>query len=271
MRNKIGVIAYAKQNNFDFGTLYGAFAAFGLVFVAIYLGGSFETFIDLKSVLIVLGGTIGATLINFPLEDFQKTLSTLKPAFFPELSPPEVRLRKIITLAMKVKTDGALALENDSYRESDPFLKKCLQLTVDGLKPDDIRRIMEIELGLQEDRHRRGAELFQTMGNVAPAMGLIGTLIGLVQMLQRLEDPAALGPAMAVAFVSTFYGATLSNIVFRPLAGKLRRRSQEEMLIKEMTMEGILSIANGTHPRLVEQHLLSFLPPEERRSQFNAF
>jgi len=154
------------------------------------------------------------------------------------------------------------------YRERDPFFKKCLMLLVDGYDAPELRKILEMELAYLDDRHRRGARLFQTMGAIAPAMGLIGTLIGLVQMLGNLDDPSEIGPAMAVALLTTFYGAVLANLVFLPLAGKLRTRSEEETLYKEMTIEGICGIAEGLNPRMIKQRLFSFLPPEKRYAEY---
>ncbi len=253
----------------DYATLIGVSCAFGLVFLAITLSGGLWSFFDLPSFLIVAGGTLGATLITFPLEDFRRTLSILRPALFPDHSSAQHRLAKIIELAKVSRTEGELSLENYSYYESDPFLRKCIELVVDRVGVEETRKVLDIEVASLEDRHRRGAQIFQTMGAIAPAMGLIGTLIGLVRMLENLEDPKAMGPAMAVAILTTFYGAILAYLVFLPLAGKLRARSEEEQLIKQMTIEGILCIAEGMNPRLIESRLQSFLRPEQRLSRFS--
>lgn len=261
------IVEQYMDKRLDLGTVLGVGGAFGLVSLAILFGGSITAFLDFPSLLIVVGGTLGATLINYPLQDFIKAFRVLRPTFFPETISPGTRMERIINMARTARGGGALALEAESDSEEDPFLRKCLELMVDGSKPEEIRHIMELELAFP-DCYRRAAQLFQTMGTIAPALGLIGTLIGLVQMLGNLEEPAAIAPAMAVALITTFYGAILANLVFLPVAGKLHRRSQEELLIKEMTVEGILSIATGAHPRLVEQHLMGFLPAEERWTQF---
>ena len=258
-----------RANELDQSTLIGAAAAFGLVFLAIFLGGGLASFFEFQSLLIVIGGTLGGTLINFPLDDFKRSIAALRTVFFPDYSSATLRMKRLVELSKKSRAAGLLTLQEDIYRESDSFLRKSLELAVDDLHPDDIRRTLEIEIAFLEDRHRRAAQLFQSMGTLAPAMGLIGTLIGLVQMLRTIEDPSTIGPAMSVALLTTFYGAMLANLIFLPLAGKLRTRSEAERLIKEMTLEGIIDIVYGTNPRLVEQRLLSFLPPEERRSQFN--
>lgn len=260
--------ALGSRENLDYATIVGAICAFGLVLLAIFLGGQFHSFFDLNSVLIVIGGTIGATLINFPLKDFSRTVSVLRTAFFPDRSSADLRIQKLVELGTRARTEGLLALERVIYQEPDPFLRKCLQLLVDGLPIEDLRRILEIEIYQQEDRHRRGAQLFQSMGAIAPAMGLIGTLIGLVQMLQNLNDPAKIGPSMATALLTTFYGALLAYVLFLPLAGKLRARSMDEISLKELTVEGILCIAKDVNPRILEQRLHSFLPPEARFSRF---
>lgn len=259
----------SRQVKVDYATPVGALAAFGLVFIAIYLGGGILWFFDFNSILIVVGGTLGATLINFPLDDFKRAAQVLRTAFFPDDSSAALRIRRILKLAQQSRKDGSLTLENDIYKEPDPFLRKCLELIVDDLPTREIRRVLEIELAFLGDRHRRGAQLFQTMGAIAPAIGLIGTLIGLVQMLQSMNDPSKIGPAMSVALLTTFYGAILANLVFLPLAGKLRARSAEEALIKELTIEGVLCIKQNINPRLIEQRLLSFIPPEQRFHYYN--
>ena len=247
----------------------GALGALGLVFLAIYFGGGLLSFFDFNSFLIVFGGTIGATLINFPLDEFRRALAVLKTAFLPDEHSLKDRMRKIVDMSRRVRAEGILVLQKEVYREPDAFFRKCIELVVDNHPVADIRKILETEMLFLEDRHRRGAMIFHSMGNVAPAMGLIGTLIGLVQMLRQLDDPSAIGPAMAVALLTTFYGAVLAYIVFFPLAGKLRTRSEEEMLLKELTMEGMLSILENVNPRLVEQRLLCYLPPEKRFSVFD--
>lgn len=258
----------APPSEFDRGTVFGIAAAFGLVFVAIALGGNLPTFLDLHGALIVFGGTLGATLINFPLQEFRRSIAVLRNAFFPDPSSAQERLRKLISLSERARTEGVLVLESEIFRELDPFFRKCLELVVDQVSPAEIRRMMEIEIAFLESRHRRGAQMFQFMGSVAPAMGLVGTLIGLVQMLKNLTDPKMLGPAMATALMTSFYGALSAYLFFLPLAGKLRSRSEEEILVKEMTIEGIIAIAEGLNPRMVEESLLSFLPPEMRIGQY---
>ena len=260
----------AATEQIDFGTVIGAIAAFGLVVIAMYGGGSLSAFADYNSFLIVFGGTIGATFITFPLSEFGRASWALKTAFFPDDYSVKIRTSKILEIARRYR-GGAdkLVVEREILENEDQFFKQCVELLGEGYDKDSIRKILEIDLTFLEDRHRRAAQLFQTMGTIAPAMGLIGTLIGLVQMLQGLNDPKSIGPAMAVALITTFYGAVLSNMLFVPIAGKLRSRSEEEFLLKELTVEGIVGVAEGLNPRMIERRLLSFLPPEQRTSEYD--
>lgn len=259
-------MTYSKQ--LDPATFMGIVAAFGLVFYAIHMGGTLRTFFDPPSLLIVLGGTIGATLVNHPLSDFARTFSLLGTAFFPTRTWVHDRIARLLHFARRLRAEPLQNLRGEFEEESDSFFRQCLELLVDGVKPDEVRKIAEIELSFLEDRHRRGAQLFQTLGQVAPAMGLIGTLIGLVQMLQVIEDPAKIGPGMSVALLTTFYGAILANLIFIPIAGKLRSRSEEEFLFKELTIEGVVGLADNLNPLALERRLLRFLPQEQRVSEY---
>ena len=252
----------------DFATLLGILAAFGLVVVAMTAGGGLRSFLDLPSFLIVVGGTLGGTLINFSLEEFGRTIGLVRRVFFLEEYSFQPRIERILNLARQYRVGDAASLQSQLDQESDPFLRQCLELLVDGCRGADIRSVMQIELNFLEDRHRRGAQIFQTMGTIAPAMGLIGTIIGLIQMLQRIETPSSIGPAMSLALVTTFYGALLAHLVFFPMAGKLRARSEKESVLKELTVEGVASMAEGVNPRLIERKLLGFLPPKQRISEY---
>ncbi len=252
----------------DLATVAGVLSAFGLVFAAIAMGGGMASFIDIPSVLIVVGGTLGATLINFPLKSVLGVAKVVKNAFFAKtVSVPEV-ITSFVEYATKARREGILALESSMNEVEDQFLAKGLQLTIDGLEPKSIEEILETEIDHVRNRHSLGADILLTMGTFSPALGMIGTLIGLVQMLQNMSDPGKIGPAMAVALLTTFYGAILANILFNPLAGKLRNRSKEEILVKELMLNGILAIARGDNPRIIEQKLHSFLPPDLRKSVF---
>jgi chemotaxis protein MotA len=192
-------------------------------------------------------------------------MGIIKKTFFSSLESPAEIIEKFMDYANRARREGILSLEPLIKEIDDEFLKKGLQLTVDGLEPQTIQEILETEISYIEERHSKGADICSTLGAFAPAMGMIGTVIGLVQMLQTMSDPSTIGPAMAVALLTTFYGAVLANLVFNPMAGKLRTRSKEEVLLKEMVMNGILSISKGENPRIIEEKLNSFLPPKDRR------
>ena len=177
-------------------------------------------------------------------------------------------ITSFVNLAGTARREGILALETALNDINDDFMKKGLQLSVDGLEPVSIKDILDTEIENIKERHKLGADIFTTLGTFAPAMGMVGTLIGLVQMLQTMDDPSSIGPAMAVALLTTFYGSVMANIVCLPIAGKLRTKSTEEVLMKGLMSEGIMSIAKGDNPRLLEQKLNAFLAPELRETSF---
>lgn len=252
----------------DIATFIGIIASFSLLVIAILMGSGLGVFIDIPSVLIVLGGTICATMINYPLKDVIRSISVAKNAFFSKSLTFGEIIANFVNYANKARKEGILALESSLPEIQDEYLKKGLQLTIDGLEPQAITDIMETEISFIEDRHKLGAEMFQSMGTFAPAFGMIGTLIGLVQMLQQMDDPSKIGPSMAVALITTFYGAVLANVIFLPIAGKLRTRSKEESLLKQIVLQGIISLSRGDNPRIIEQKLHSYLPPNLRVSTF---
>ena len=252
----------------DIATVIGIVSAFTLVISAIMFGGSLSMFINLPSIMIVFGGTIGAAMINYPLPDIIKVSKVLRNAFFLRAFTAKELISNFVGLAGTARREGILALETALNDISDEFMKKGLQLSVDGLEPVSIKDILDTEVWNIQERHKLGAEIFTTLGTFAPAMGMIGTLIGLVQMLQTMDDPSTIGPAMAVALLTTFYGSVLANIVCLPIAGKLRNKSSEEVMMKGLMSEGIMSIAKGDNPRLLEQKLNAFLSPNLRETSF---
>lgn len=252
----------------DLATVLGIISAFGLVVIAIFMGGGLNLFMNIPSLMIVLGGTIGTTLINYPIKDVLGVIRVVKNVFLKKSMSAREIIKNFIDFATKARREGILALESELKSIDEDFLRKGVQLSIDGLEPESIRDLLETEIEFIQGRHYLGAEIFTTMGTFAPALGMIGTLIGLVQMLQSLEDPSTIGPAMAVALLTTFYGLVLANLLCMPIAGKLKTRSKEEVLIKEMMIEGILSISRGDNPRIVEQKLQAFIPPHMRASFF---
>jgi chemotaxis protein MotA len=249
----------------DIATVLGIVSAFGLVFAAIFMGSGLIIFINVPSLLIVVGGTVGVTLIAYPLKDVLGVLKVVQKALFTRHISVDELIKRFTGFANKTRKEGILALESEIKDVKDEFLKKGVQLSIDGLEPQEIRDILDTEIDYVRNRHQLGAEVFTTMGTYAPAMGMIGTLIGLVQMLQNMSDPSSIGPAMAVALLTTFYGSIMANICCMPVAGKLRTRSKEEMLVKEMTIQGIISLSNGDNPRILEQKLLAFIPNNKKK------
>jgi chemotaxis protein MotA len=246
----------------DIGSIVGLVVALALIVLG--MGSYVTAFIDLPSMLIVLGGTMGAILVFFPLENLLGLGGVIRKVFFtPSLSTTAL-IATIIDFAGRARREGILSLQNITSETGDEFLVKGINLVVDGIEEQVIEQILSNEIEFIEERHRNGAEMLASMGALAPAFGMIGTLIGLVIMLQNLEDTSAIGPAMAIALITTFYGALLANLVFIPFSGKLKARSQQELLLRRLTLEGVLAIGAGNNPRVVEQKLNAYLAPRLR-------
>lgn len=248
----------------DLGTTLGVFIGFSLIILAIQLGGGLSFFIDVKSLMIVAGGTIASTLICFPISRVMGVMHVVRNAFTQKNLAPNETIDQLVSFAEKARREGILSLETAIEEVDDDFLQSGIRLAVDGVEPELIKDILDTELAFIEDRHKMGQSIFQAMGTYCPAFGMIGTLIGLVLMLQQMENPAAIGPGMAVALLTTLYGAILANVLFLPIAQKLKNRTAEEILIKEITIEGIMSIQSGDNPRIVKQKLQAFLSPKLR-------
>lgn len=251
----------------DIGLIGGIVAGIAMMIVAINLsGGAVGAFWDAASILITLGGTVASTLVHFRGEQIGSVLKLLRIALVGRTPSPRETIRLLVHFAAKARREGLLALDDEAESLDDPFLKKGLRLVVDGTDPETVRQILDIEVTFLEERHQSGRRIFEHMGAVAPAFGMVGTLIGLIIMLGRLDDPSSIGPAMAVALITTLYGVVLANLVFIPIAGRLRIKSEEEVLLREVMIEGVLSIQAGENPHIVEQKLESFLAPKWRVS-----
>ena len=250
----------------DITTIVGLIAGFTLIVMGILSGGTMSAFIDAPSLLITLGGTLSGTLINHPLNQMVGLVSVGMKSFFWSSLPSTELIEKIVGFAETARREGILALEQAVQEVDDAFMSTGIRLAVDGTEPELIQTILETELSFIEERHKAGANMFNYMGSAGPAFGMIGTLVGLVNMLQNLDDPSALGPGMATALITTFYGAVVANLIFIPICGKLKIRSAEELLQKRMIMEGIMSIQSGDNPRIVEQKLATFIAPSLRPS-----
>jgi len=249
----------------DLATIIGIIAGVGLIITAILQGGSAGAFIDVKSVLIVLGGTMAATLISFPIKTVFSVFNIVKKTFLHKDAASSDVIKAMINYAEKARKEGMLSLEQEAENEPDTFLKKGLMLAVDGTESELLSRIMENELGAVESRHNIGRSVLDTMGTLSPAFGMIGTLVGLVQMLANMNDPSSIGPGMAVALLTTFYGAFMANVFFIPMSEKLKNRSKDEVMRMELILEGIMSIKAGDTPRVVSEKLKSFIAPKEKK------
>jgi len=252
----------------DFSTIAGIAAAFILMILAIASGGGVTLFIDPPSAMIVIGGTIGTTLVHYTFKDMMGTVSVVKKAFFTHRFSSTDRIAQIINYAGKARKEGILSLQAVTKEVDDPFFLKGLQMAVDGQEPEKLKEMLDREIEYLQERHERGSDFMIALGTYAPAMGMIGTLIGLVQMLQTMNDPSSIGPAMAVALLTTFYGAVIANILCMPMSGKLKNRSSEEVLDKTLIAEGMKSILEGENPRVLEHRLHAFVAPKDRESHF---
>jgi len=247
----------------DIATLLGIILGFALVIGAIFMGGSLGDFIDIPSIMIVLGGTGAAISVTFPFEEVIHAFAGGIQVFAGRRVRPQEVVNTMVRIAEISRREGLVALEN--IQTENALLKKACQLIADNADPALIRDTVMIEIATMKRRHAVSIAVFNRLGAVAPAFGMIGTLIGLVQMLARLDDPSAIGPAMAVALITTFYGALLANLLFLPIAGKLKARTLQEEVHLYIIFEGAKSILENNNPRLVYEKLSSFLPPQERK------
>lgn len=249
----------------DITTLIGIFVAGGLVVSSILVGGSGTWFVNYPSMMIVIGGTMGATLLAYPLKEVLGVFGVVKNVFMHRSQAPTGLIPIMSRLAKRARQEGLLSFESQLKRINDGFLTRGMQMAIDGMEADDIENVLSTELIYLEERHNMGSEVFTTMGTFAPAIGMLGTIIGLVQMLMQMTDPSKIGEPMAVALLTTFYGTLLANLFFLPVAGKLKTRSKQEVLLKQMVIEGVTAIQSGDNHRIVEQKLKAYLAPSSRK------
>ncbi len=246
----------------DIATLIGLLGGFGIIIGAIATGGDVMLFVNVPSILIVVGGTFMVTLMQVSLKDFLGSFSMAMKAFFYKTYDASQLIEEAAQLADVARKNGLLALEGQEI--SNDFLKQGIGLCVDGHDPALVQKMLVKDIDLTIERHDVGQTMFKNMATMAPAMGMIGTLIGLVQMLANMSDPASIGPAMAVALLTTLYGAVIANAFAQPLADKLARASQLEKTNKYLILATISGIQEGMNPRVLEQLLSSFLPSGKR-------
>ena len=249
----------------DIATVIGLLLGTGLVVGSIMMGGGgIAPFVNIPSLMITVGGSGAAMLINFPLADVLGVAKVVKNCFFVKLPAPVIVINQFKEFATIVRKDGILALENNMDEISDPFLKRGLEMVVGGNSREDIQNVLEIEVAYIEQRHLMGKKILEGMAAAAPAFGMIGTLIGLVQMLRSLDDPSQIGGGMATALLTTLYGALVANLFCIPLAGKLEARNMEESMIRELMTTGLVSLVDGQTPRALEERLVAFISPNSR-------
>ena len=244
----------------DIATFVGLILAGVLVMAAIVMGGSVSWFINAPSAMIVLGGTIGATLISYPLAEVLGVFKVVMKVFLHRSQSVEAIIENMVEFGKLARKEGILSFESKLKDIEDPFFAKGVSLAIDGMESNAIKDVLSTEITYVEERHSLGAEIFTTMAAYAPAVGMMGTIIGLVQMLMQMSDPSSIGAPMAVALLTTFYGTVIANLLCIPMALKLKTRSKQEILLKELVLEGIMSIQAGDNHRLIEQKLLAFLP-----------
>jgi chemotaxis protein MotA len=246
-------------------TLIGIVLCFGMIiFGIISVGGNMGDYLDLPSVIIVIGGSLASAVVGFSFKEIASLPKSMSILFAGKQLDPLAAINSIITLANLARKEGLLALEEASKTINDSFLQKGILLVVDGTDPELVKGILEAEISALEGRHFRGAGIYDHLANMAPAFGMAGTVVGLVAMLASLDDPSTLGAGMATCLITTLYGSMMANILFIPMAGKLRHASTVEVAYREMLLEGMLSIQAGENPRIIEEKLYSFLPRDAR-------
>jgi chemotaxis protein MotA len=246
----------------DIATVGGLLLAWSALFISVFMeGGNIGMFLNIPALILILGGSLGATVISFSMDTIKGLVPVLKNAFFAKKIDTAEVIRTLVGLAEKARREGLLSLESEVENIDDPFLRKGIQLVADAFDMELTKSILETELSYIEERHKIGESVFTTLGGFSPTLGIIGTVLGLVHALSKLEDPSTMGAAIASAFLATFYGISFANLIFLPIGNKLKARNQEEILMREAMIEGILSIQAGDNPRIIEEKLKVFLAP----------
>ena len=255
----------------DILTIIGVVIGFSMIFFGIQAGGSINNFLDVGGILFTLGGTLAALMINFPATTIGDIFKYIKKAVFPEAISAEDYIDMIIEIAVEARKTGLLALETKIDFYDDPFLRSGLALIVDAHEPDDLRRTLETEISFAEKRHQKGQAFFEKAAFYATGFGMLGTLIGLINLLRKMDvSGGGLGPGLGLALVTTFYGALIANLICTPIAGKLKLRDAEERLCKQIMVEGMLAIQAGENPNRILEKLLSYLSPKQRHDRWLA-
>ena len=246
----------------DVATLLGIIFGSGLVMGAILMGGQAILFINVAGLLIVVGGCFSALFVKFPMKTVLLTFKVTAKAFLEKTQDLEALIDEIAEVATINRRDGTLALEN--YQTDQPFLGQAISYLVANVEPEFIEASLMNDTKILKERHDTGQSIFKSLGASAPAFGMIGTLIGLIQMMASMSDPSQIGPSMAVALLTTFYGALLANLVFLPFADKLEIRSKHEVLVRQLIVDGVVAIIKGQAPSVLKECLQTYLPPKTR-------
>jgi chemotaxis protein MotA len=250
----------------DIATLIGVLFGSGLVMGAILMGGEATLFVNVPGLLIVMGGSFSALFVKFPMKTVLRTFKVAGKAFLEKAQDQEALIEEIAEVATINRRDGTLALEG--YQTDYPFLQQAISYLVANVEPEFIEASLVNDTRILQERHETGKNIFKSLGSYAPAFGMIGTLIGLIQMMASMSDPSQIGPAMAVALLTTFYGALLANLVFLPVADKLEIRSNSEVLSRRLIVDGVVAIIKGQAPSVLKECLQTYLPPKVRMNPY---
>jgi chemotaxis protein MotA len=249
----------------DLGTLLGTLMGFAFVAAAILIHGQLSDFVDIPGALVAFGGSFSALFVYFPARRVFGLFSLLGKCLFNQLPDPRAEILRFTQFSAISRRNGLLALDKETAGITDPFLRRGMEMVIDGTPREKIEEMLQLELACIQERHSVGKKMFEQLGASLPAFGMVGTLIGLIQMLNKLDEPSQIGAGMAVAMVTTFYGAFAANMVCLPLAGKLDNRSKEETLLRELMIQGLIALTQGEGPRAIESRLKSFLAPGSRQ------
>jgi len=249
----------------DIATIIGLLMGLACIFVAVIAdGGQFELFFNIPAIVVVMGGSLAAVFVHFSLNQILGITGIIKKTLFHKLPGEQDLIQKMVDYSAINRRDGALALEQQLGSAGEPFLVKSLQMVIDGQSEDIIQQQLSSEITYLEERHGDGKKIMDFIGSACPALGMVGTLIGLVQMFSHMEDPKSIGSGMAAALVCTFYGAWFANLFFLPMAGKLGMRSKQEKLLREMILEGVVGIVRGESPTTVRERMQTFVSAKHR-------
>lgn len=255
----------------DKSSLSGIILALGGIIAGLLLeGGNMRQILQPTAAMIVFGGTIGAVMLQFPMPVMMQAVRRLGSVFVSPKQNPQATIQRLVGYAQKARREGIVSLDAELSQIEDPFLKKSLMLAVDGTEPQELRKIMELELDNQAEYEEQVPLVFESAGGFAPTIGIIGAVLGLIQVMQHLDKIDEVGKGIAVAFVATIYGVGSANLLYLPVAGKMKLRIREEQIAREMTLEGVTSILEGMNPRMLETKLLSFLVEAEKITEKRA-